>query len=108
MNLLFILLFGPQQGEGNPIVQLLPIFAVLVVFWLFFIRPQTKKAKEERKYREALKKGDKVVTIGGIHGKVTEVTEKTVTIEVLDKSKMIVEKAAVSMAGVNEQQMTQK
>jgi preprotein translocase subunit YajC len=109
LNLSLILTSVSGGGaEGDSMMQFLPIIAVIVVFWLFFIRPQTKKAKDERKFREELKKGDKIVTIGGIHGKITEVAEKTVTIELLDKTKMMVEKNAVSMAGADEQQVAQK
>ena len=64
---------------------------------MFMIRPQVKKSKDQKKFNEALKKGDRVVTIGGIHGKVGEVKEATVTIEVEGGVKLKVEKTAVSM-----------
>ena len=67
----------PQQG-GSMWSSLIFILLLIVVFWLFFIRPQSKKAKEEQKFRDGLQKGDKVVTIGGFHGKVVEVKESTV------------------------------
>ncbi len=69
---------------------------MFVVFYLFMIRPQMKKAKEEKKFRAELKKGDKVVTIGGIHGKIAEVKETTLIIEVGDGHRLKVEKTAVS------------
>ena len=71
MNNLFILLQaeGQAQPGGSPWSSLVFILLLIVVFWLFFIRPQSKKAKEEQKFREGLQKGDKVVTIGGFHGK---------------------------------------
>ena len=59
-----------QQSSWSGIFMIILIF---VVFWLFFIRPQNKRAKEQQKFRENLQKGDKVITIGGIHGKVEEV-----------------------------------
>ena len=59
--------------------------------------PQTKKNKDQKKFREALKKGDKVVTIGGIHGRVAEVKETTVILEVGNQLKMTVEKSAIAM-----------
>ena len=65
---------------------------LIVVFWLFFIRPQSKKAKEEQKFRESLKKGDKVVTVGGIYGEIVEVNEKTVLIKVDGDVKLRVDK----------------
>ncbi|MBI9035997.1 MAG: preprotein translocase subunit YajC [Bacteroidales bacterium] len=107
MILNFILL-SSQGSAQDPLTSMLPLLAVVVVFWLFFIRPQMKKAKEERKYRENLKKGDKVITIGGVHGKVTDIEETTVTLEMIDKTRIKVERSAVSSTGVNPQQMEQK
>jgi preprotein translocase subunit YajC len=68
---------------------------ILVVFYFFMIRPQMKKQKELKKFREGLSVGDKVVTIGGIHGKVLEVSESTILISV-DSGKIRVDKSAVS------------
>ena len=75
----------------------LPLIAIVLVFYLFFIRPQMKKAKDQKKYREALKKGDKIITIGGIHGKIIEVQETTFTIEVEGQNRLKIEKSAVAM-----------
>ena len=61
------------------------------------IRPQLKKTKEEKKFRETINKGDKIVTIGGIHGKIHEVQETTLIIEVEGGHKLKIEKSAVSM-----------
>ena len=72
---------------------------LIVVFWLFFIRPQSKKAKEEQKFRESLKKGDKVVTIGGFHGKVVEVKDTTVVISLAPNMDVEVEKTALVQNG---------
>lgn len=81
-------------GEGG---STLIMFALMfVVFYLFMIRPQMKKAKEEKQFRAALKKGDRVVTIGGIHGKVLDVKESTLLVEVGEGTKLKIEKAAVS------------
>jgi len=91
-----ILMMGGQEGEGNSLMNFLPLILIILVFYLFFIRPQMKKSKEQRKFREALKKGDKVVTIGGIHGKILEVTEKTVTLDVGNQVKMTFEKSAIT------------
>lgn len=95
-NLFVILQFGGGEG-GSSWTSLLPLFLILVVFYFFFIRPQTKKNKEQKKFREALAKGDKVVTIGGVHGKVTEVKEATVVIDVGNQLKLTVEKSAIVM-----------
>lgn len=78
-------------------MQLWPLLLILVVFYFFFIRPQTKKNKEMKKFREELKKGDKVITLGGIHGKVAEIKETTIIIEVGPQQKLTVEKSAIVM-----------
>lgn len=100
MNNLFILLQaeGQQQG-GSMYSSLIFIVLLMVVFWLFFIRPQSKKAKEEQKFRDGLQKGDKVVTIGGFHGKVTEVKETTVMISLAPNMEVEVEKTALVQSG---------
>ncbi len=95
LNTIFLMMGNPE-GEGSGIMQFLPLILIVLVFYLFFIRPQMRKSKEQRKFREALKKGDKVVSIGGIHGKVIEVGEKTVTMDVGNQVKMTFEKSAIS------------
>jgi len=82
-----------QQGGGWQ--GIIMIVALFLVFWLFFIRPQNKKQKEAQKFREALQKGDNVVTVGGIHGKVCEVKETTVLITIDNNVKIEVEKSAL-------------
>ncbi|MCF8336142.1 MAG: preprotein translocase subunit YajC [Bacteroidales bacterium] len=97
MNQLFqILMASPQGGEGqNPLVSLWPLLLIIVVFYLFMIRPQVKKQKELRKYRQSLQNGDKVVTSGGIYGKIVGVTDQTVILEVEDQSRIKVDKNAI-------------
>jgi preprotein translocase subunit YajC len=97
MNELLILM-APQQGQsGGGIMSFLPLIAIVVVFYFFMIRPQMKKAKDQKKYIEALKKGDKILTIGGIYGKIVEVNEDaTIMMEVEDGTKMKISKNAVS------------
>ena len=89
------LLDGSAPQQGNPYSGLIMIVLIFVVFWLFFIRPQNKKQKEEQKFREALQKGDEVVTIGGIHGKIVDVKETTVMISIDSNVKIEVEKSAI-------------
>lgn len=91
-----ILMMGSQEGEGNSLMNFLPLVLIVLVFYLFFIRPQMKKSKDQRKFREALKKGDKVVSIGGIHGKIVEMSEKTVSLDVGNQVKLVFEKSAIS------------
>jgi preprotein translocase subunit YajC len=88
---------GAPAGQQGGIMSFLPLVAIVVVFYFFMIRPQMKKAKEQKKYIEELKKGDKVVTIGGIYGKIADVREDgSFIIEVEDGSKMRITKNAVS------------
>ena len=102
MNMLTILLDAaeaqPQRG-GSMVSTLIFMLLLIVVFWLFFIRPQSKKAKEEQKFRDSLQKGDKVVTIGGFHGRVTEVKDTTVMISLAPNMEVEVEKTALVKDG---------
>ncbi|HDO28052.1 MAG TPA: preprotein translocase subunit YajC [Bacteroidetes bacterium] len=100
MKTLFLLLQA-DSGKESGWMSLLPLFLILIVFYFFFIRPQTKKNKDQKKFREALKKGDKVVTIGGVHGKIVEIKETTVILEVGNQIKMTVEKSAIGVDGSN-------
>ena len=101
MTIASILLFMPpaEGQEGGGFMSFLPLILIVLVFYLFFIRPQMKKSKDQKKYREALKKGDKIITIGGIHGKIIEVQETTFTIEVEGQNRLKIEKSAVAMDG---------
>jgi preprotein translocase subunit YajC len=85
------------QAAGSPAVQqLVMIVMVVIVFYFFMIRPQMKKAKQEREFKDSIKKGDKVVTIGGVHGKIIEVNDKTFLLEIDQNVKVKIEKSAVS------------
>ena len=104
MNNLFVLLQVAGQAAQEPTgmqkySSLIFIVLLVVVFWLFFIRPQSKRAKEEQKFRDSLQKGDKVVTIGGFHGKITEVKENTVMISIAPGMEAEVEKTALVKDG---------
>lgn len=92
LNMFLLQATGTQQGSWSSILMIVLIF---VIFWLFFIRPQNKRAKEQQKFRDGLQKGDKVVTIGGIHGKVEEVKELTVIVSVDHNTKIEFEKSAI-------------
>jgi preprotein translocase subunit YajC len=100
------ILMSPQQGEGGS-SMLIMMLLLIVVFWLFFIRPQMKKTKELQKFRQNLAKGQKIITIGGIHGKILEIGETTVTIEVEGQTRLKIEKSAVATE-FNPDQLTQK
>lgn len=96
MNLLYVLLLTPPaEGQGNPYSGLIMMLLILLVFYFFMIRPQMKRQKELKNFREGIKKGDKIITTGGIYGKITEISGNIVTIEVEDKMKMKVDKSAI-------------
>ena len=82
-------LFGPGTQ------QIVFILLIFVVFYFFMIRPQTKRQKEIKKQREAMKPGDAVVTSGGIYGKVKDIKETTVIVEIADNVRIKVDKASV-------------
>jgi preprotein translocase subunit YajC len=85
-----------QTSTGGPQFWIM-MGLLMVVFYFFMIRPQQKKAKDARKFRESLQKGSKVVTIGGIHGKVVELSDTTVLLEVDNGVKLRFERSAISM-----------
>jgi preprotein translocase subunit YajC len=95
MNLSTILL-QEKPGMNPAMQQMIMIGMIVVVFYFFMIRPQMKKAKQEKTFKESLNKGDKVVTIGGVHGKIIEVNETTFIIEIDNNVKVKVEKSAIS------------
>ena len=102
MNLLnAVLLMAPPSGaagDQSPLPTFLMMGAIILVFWLFMIRPQAKKAKEQKKYIENMQKGDKVVTIAGIHGKINRVNEDgTLDLETSPGSYIKIEKSAISL-----------
>ncbi len=100
MNLLHILLMTPPQGQGaggsSMASSLIFLVLIFVVFYFFFIRPQVKRQKDQKKFREGLAKGQKIITIGGIHGRIVEMQETTCTIEVEGGVKLRLEKSAVA------------
>lgn len=91
MQFSFLLL---QSGGGT--AQLLFFAAMFLIFWLFLIRPQTKRQKEQRKFQDALEKGDEVVTTSGILGKITKMEDNIVTIEVGSKVYLRITKSSIS------------
>jgi len=84
-----------EEGQGSPLGMFLPLLAILVIFWIFMIRPQAKRQKELRKFRESLQKGDKVITTGGIYGRVVSISDNLIVIQVDENTKLTVDKASV-------------
>jgi preprotein translocase subunit YajC len=95
-SLLTIVLAAQQQGQGGspwgfPIMML----AMIAIFYFFMIRPQVKRQKEMAKFRTSLEKGDKVITTGGIYGRISEITDQTVLLEVDSNVRIRVDKSAL-------------
>ncbi len=104
MNTLNILLQAPETG-GNPMGNMILMVGIMVIFFFFMVRPQMKRQKEARKFREGLQKGDSVVTLGGIYGKVDEIKEDNIVIlEIAKDIKIKIDKTALqqSMDAVNQ------
>lgn len=95
MDILNSIILLQQQSNGGGLSGMLMIVAMIVIFYFFMIRPQNKKQKEIKKAREAMQTGDKVVTAGGIHGKIKEVGESTLIIEIAQGVTIKVDKSSV-------------
>ena len=86
------------QAQQGGTFQLVMLGGIILVFWFFMIRPQAKKAKEQKKFIDDIQKGDKVVTIAGIHGTVNKVNEdNTIQLEVSPGSYLKLEKSSISL-----------
>ena len=95
---------GSASTSASLMGTLLPLALIFVVFYFFMIRPQSKKQKETEKMLNALKKGDKVITIGGIHGVVSSVKEKTVIVKVDDDCKIEFNRTAISSVELSDEE----
>ncbi len=94
MTISYILLQAGGEGLGS-LGSFLPLLLIIVVFYFFMIRPQMKKQKELKNYREALQKGDKVVTTGGIYGKIASISDNVVEVEIANNITIKVDKYAI-------------
>lgn len=104
MTQLFVTLQAAAPGGSSNMMNLVMILLIFVVFYFFMIRPQMKKQKEIRKFRESIKVNDKVVTAGGIHGKVRDVKENTFIVEISEGVKITVDKGSVFNSAQDMQQ----
>src|SRR6201996_5387692 len=97
-SLLIVLLQAAPGGGGAGTMQLVLLGGMILVFWLFMIRPQAKKAKLAKQFQEGMQKGSRIVTIAGIHGKVNKINDDgTIEIETSPGSYLKIEKSAISM-----------
>ena len=86
---------APAAQQPDPFMSLLPFIIIFVLFWFMLIRPQMKRAKEQKKMLDALQKGDEVVTAGGLLGKVTKVGDQYVSLEIADGVVVQVQKPTI-------------
>ncbi|HRN79116.1 MAG TPA: preprotein translocase subunit YajC [Ferruginibacter sp.] len=99
MNFLQVFLMAPDaSGKSSSTSTLIMMGLMILVFWLFMIRPQAKKAKQQKQFVNNMQKGDKIVTIAGIHGTINKVNEDgTILLETSPGSYIKIEKSAVSL-----------
>ena len=93
MSTLFFVI--AQQQQQSMLGMFLPLVLIIVVFYFFMIRPQMKRQKETQKFRDALQRGDKVVTSGGIYGRIDEIKDQIIFLEVAPNIKLKVDKSVV-------------
>jgi preprotein translocase subunit YajC len=86
----------PQSSAASPLIQLFPLVLIFVIFYFLLIRPQKQKEKEHQKMLAGINKNDEVVTLGGIHGTIVNVKDKTLTLRIDDNVKMEIEKNSVA------------
>jgi len=84
---------APEQPSA--LMSMLPFVLIIVIFYFFMIRPQQKRQKELNNFRDALKKGDHVITTGGIYGKVTKISDNKITLEIADGVNVDFDKSAI-------------
>ena len=97
MTLLLTLLQAAGGAQGSGMMTIIMILLIIVVFYFFMIRPQQKRQKQMEEFKKSLEKGDKVTTIGGIHGKICDVKETTFVIEIANDVRVEVDKAAIAI-----------
>ena len=95
MNNFMLIFLMPSAPDQSPIPSFVFLLLIIVVFYFFMIRPQMKRQKDLKTYRQGLNKGDKVVTTGGIYGKVTDLKDETVTVEISDNVRIKIDKNAI-------------
>lgn len=96
MNSLSILLQAPAAAGPGMWQNIFLILIIIVIFYFFLIRPQMKKNKEQQKFRSGLQKGQKVVTIGGLHGRIADVQDSIVVLEIDNNIRLKFEKSAIA------------
>ena len=92
---LLLAMATPADGSGSPLVQLLPFVFVLAIFYFIILLPMKRKQKKVQQFLEALKVNDRVITTGGIYGQITKISERSVQLQIADKVRIEISKAAI-------------
>jgi len=95
-------IFLQAEGEGGGFSSLILMFGVVVILYFFMIRPQAQRQKKEKRFREALKKGDRVVTVGGIHGVIASIEDTTMLLNIDQGVKIRVDKQGIQASSIAE------
>ncbi len=95
LNLVMMTGASGADGQQNPAQMFIMLGLIIVVFYFFMIRPQVKRQKEMKNFRESLSKGDKIITTGGIYGKIVSIKENIISIDVGNGVKLEVDKSAI-------------
>ena len=97
MSVAYAMGANPAGGQGgSQYMSIVMLVAIVGIFYFLMIRPQQKRAKEHKNFLESLKKGDKVITSGGLYGTITGITDDAITIEIAEKVRVKVEKGTVA------------
>ncbi|MBI1869722.1 MAG: preprotein translocase subunit YajC [Chlamydiae bacterium] len=96
MNFLFLAMASPQGGQGSPFASMVPFLLIVPIFYFLLIRPQQKRQKQFKQMVAQLKKDDRVVTAGGIHGLVLSVKEHTLTLKIADNVKVEIDRSSIA------------
>lgn len=96
VDMYHILLLAQPADGSNPLITFLPLIIIIVIFYFLIIRPQRKREQERQDMIEAVNKGDKIVTIGGVHGTIRRVDDESVLLEVDSNVKLRIDKNAIA------------
>ena len=108
INLFILCQDNAEVAQGSPWSSLIMIVAIIAIFYFMMIRPQQKKQKEIKKFRDGIKVGDRIITAGGIHGKVTAVKEDTFTINIANDVNIKIDKGSVYPTGTPAEEVAPK
>ncbi len=97
INISGLLLMSPQNGEGGSMSTMIFLGAIFVIMYFFMIRPQVKKAKDQKKFIENLQKGDEIITSGGIYGRIVNINDTYLMVEIAPNVKIKVDKATIAI-----------